>query len=477
LVVCVVTVTEPAAPGVETNGQRQQSLATAAARNLATTKKSVPQMQGVSSRWLLKLLPWVQVSGGTYRVNRRLSYSVGDGRVTFVNNGNGIEVIPAELGELPILRGFSDDEVLSALAAGFEQREFSAGDTIVEFGHESNEAFLIAHGKVEKVGPGRYGDETVLGTLANGDHFGDETLLDPQSMWEYTVKAKTACTVLMLPQPAFDAVLDRSETLRTQVAAFQAGQLAPQNPHGEAAIELASGHEGEVPLPGTFVDYELSPREYELSVAQTVLRVHTRVADLYNEPMDQVEQQLRLTIEALRERQEHEMVNNRSFGLLHNAELSQRIQTRNGPPTPDDLDELLATVWKNPTFFLAHPRTIAAFGRECSRRGIYPDAVDVGGHRLPAWRGVPIYPCNKIGVSRDRTSSVILMRAGEDQQGVVGLHQTGIPDEYQPGLSVRFMGINEKAIISYLVSAYYSVAVLVPDALGILENIEIGRHS
>jgi hypothetical protein len=52
---------------------------------------------------------------------------------------------------------------------------------------------------------------------------------------------------------------------------------------------------------------------------------------------------------------------------------------------------------------------------------------------------------------------------------------TGIPDEYQPGLSVRFMGINEKAIISYLVSAYYSAAVLVPDALGILEDVEIGR--
>ena len=51
----------------------------------------------------------------------------------------------------------------------------------------------------------------------------------------------------------------------------------------------------------------------------------------------------------------------------------------------------------------------------------------------------------------------------------------GIPDEYEPSLSVRFMGISEKAIISYLVSAYYSVAPLVPDALGILENVEIGH--
>src|SRR4051812_36486327 len=57
--------------------EQPQSLGTAAARNLATTTKSVPQMQNISSRWLLKILPWVQVSAGTYRVNRRLSYSVG----------------------------------------------------------------------------------------------------------------------------------------------------------------------------------------------------------------------------------------------------------------------------------------------------------------------------------------------------------------------------------------------------------------
>ncbi len=37
------------------------------------------------------------------------------------------------------------------------------------------------------------------------------------------------------------------------------------------------------------------------------------------------------------------------------------------------------------------------------------------------------------------------------------------------------MGIDEKAVMSYLVSAYFSAAVLVPDALGILENVEIGR--
>src|SRR5947199_9549550 len=88
---------------------RRLSLSTTAARNLATTTKTVPQMQGITSRWLLRILPWVQASGGTYRVNRRLSYTVGDGRVTFTGTGDDIRVIPRELGELSLLRGFEDE--------------------------------------------------------------------------------------------------------------------------------------------------------------------------------------------------------------------------------------------------------------------------------------------------------------------------------------------------------------------------------
>lgn len=188
-----MTVTDPEAPEATADGERQQqSPATAAARNLATNKKSVPQMQGVSSRWLLKMLPWVQVSGGAYRVDRRLSDAVGDGRVTFVGTGDEIRVIP-ELCELPL----GCDEVLDAVAGRFEQRELQPGEVIVEFGHESNEAFLVAHGKVNEVGPGRYGDETVLGTPADGDHFGAETLVDDRSTWEYTVRAVTPTTVIM----------------------------------------------------------------------------------------------------------------------------------------------------------------------------------------------------------------------------------------------------------------------------------------
>ncbi|WP_255637380.1 family 2B encapsulin nanocompartment shell protein [Hyalangium versicolor] len=452
------------------------SLGTAAARQLATTTKTVPQMQGISSRWLLKLLPWVQVSGGIYRVNRRLTYSVGDGRVTFTNTGAKVQVIPQELCELPLLRGYDDVEVLTALANRFEQKELKAGEIITEKGKEADSICLIAHGKVNKIGAGKYGDQTVLEVLADGDHYSYEALLESQDYWQFTVKTVTPATVLILKQDAFEAVVAQSPSLQKHLANFRALSKKKQDSTGQAAIELAAGHSGEPVLPGTYVDYETSPREYELSVAQTVLQIHSRVADLFNEPMNQTEQQLRLTVEALKERKEHELINNRDFGLLHNADLKQRIHTRSGPPTPDDMDELLATVWKDPTFFLAHPRTIAAFGQECSRRGIYPTSVDVGGNMVPAWRGIPIFPCNKIPISDTRTSSILLMRAGEKNQGVVGLHHAGIPDEIEPSLSVRFMGINEKAIINYLVTTYFSAAVLIPDALGVLESVEIGRY-
>ncbi len=461
----------------ETPQVAQSSLTTAAARNLATTTKSAPQMQEITSRWLLKVLPWVQAAGGAYRVNRRLTYTVGDGRVEFIKTGSEVRVIPQELGELALLRGFEDDEVLTALADRCEQRDFAPGEVLAERGEAADRIYLIAHGKINQIGTGKYGDETVVGVLGDGDRFGEQSVLDQDAVWEFTAKTVTAGTVLSLPRRDFEQIRDNSPALQEHLTAFLALPLQRQNERGEAEIAMSAGHHGEYQLPGAFVDYELKPREYELSVAQTILKVHTRVADLYNQPMNQIEHQLRLTIEALRERQEHELVNNPEFGLLNNADFAQRIQTHSGPPTPDDLDELLSRR-RDPDYLLAHPRAIAAIGRELNARGIYPHHVDLGGQQVPAWRGVPILPCNKIPISKENTSSILVIRTGEDNQGVIGLHQTGLPDEYQPGLSVRFMGIDEKAIISYLVSAYYSAAILVPDAVGVLENVEIahGRH-
>lgn len=228
-------------------------------------------------------------------------------------------------------------------------------------------------------------------------------------------------------------------------------------------------------LPATYVDYEEWGREYVLNAVNTVLDVHVRVADLYSSPHDQTREQLRLTIETVKERQESELVNNQEYGLLNNVAKSMKIKTRTGAPTPDDLDDLISLVWKEPGFFLTHPKAIAAFGRECTRRGVPPPTVSMFGSQFLTWRGLPLVPCDKLAINGGKTN-ILLLRTGESRQGVVGLYQPGLQGEQGMGLSVRFMGINHKAIASYLVSLYCSLAVLTEDALGVLENVDVSKY-
>lgn len=242
-----------------------------------------------------------------------------------------------------------------------------------------------------------------------------------------------------------------------------------------SAIEVDCSAKDERDIPQTYVDYEEWGREYVLNAVNTAVDVHTRVSDLYSSPHNQIKEQLRLTIETVKERQESELINNKEYGLLNNIVDSQKVKSRTGSPTPDDFDELLTKVWKEPAFFLAHPQAIAAFGRECTRRGVPPPTVSLFGSQFITWRGVPIIPSDKLRVTKGKTN-ILLIRTGESRQGVVGLYQPNLPGQQTMGLSVRFMGINHKAIASYLVSLYCSLAVLTDDAIAVLENVDVGNY-
>src|SRR6201992_3793066 len=102
----------------------------------------------------------------------------------------------------------------------------------------------------------------------------------------------------------------------------------------QVAIHADEGTGTEDPLPQTYVDYETSPREYTLRAISTLLDVHTRVSDLYSSPHDQIAQQLRLTIETIKERQESELVNSPEYGLLAQATPEQPTQPLGGGSPP-----------------------------------------------------------------------------------------------------------------------------------------------
>ena len=63
-------------------------------------------------------------------------------------------------------------------------------------------------------------------------------------------------------------------------------------------------------IPEGYVEYETEPREYQLNSISTIINVNTAVEDVYSSPYDQVQEQLSLAIESLRERQESQLINN-----------------------------------------------------------------------------------------------------------------------------------------------------------------------
>ncbi len=307
-----------------------------------------------------------------------------------------------------------------------------------------------------------------------------ESKSSPHSLGE---KAAFQLANVTKTAPQYKAITPRWLVRLLDWKPLEAGTLRVNRVVEDETVTVVCDQKDEHTIPESFVNYEEKPREYTLNSISAVVDVQTKVSDLFSNPFDQIKEQLRLSIETVKERQESELINNPGYGLLRNVPKNQRLKTRKGPPTPDDMDELISKVWKEPSFFLAHPRAIAAFGRECTRRGVPPATVVLFGSPFLTWRGIPIVPCDKLWVDGHTNpteaggkTDILLLRVGEKKQGVVGLFQPGLPGEQTPGLSVRFMGINRKAIGSYLVSLYCSAAVLTDDAIASLENVEVGNY-
>lgn len=284
-------------------------------------------------------------------------------------------------------------------------------------------------------------------------------------------------------KPQFGAITPRWTTKFLRFKGLESGIYRVNRVvEGETPLDvLCSTEKKSEEIPQGFVDYESKPREYILNSISTIVNVDTRIADVYSSPYDQTKEQLALAIESLRERQESQLINNDDYGLLKNAADSQRISTINGAPTPDDLDELISKVWKEPDFFLAHPRAIAAFERECTKRGVPPVTANINGGTFILWRGIPLVPTDKLFVdglknpkSKSGKTNILLVRTGEEKRGVVGLYQEGL--DGGRGLSVRYRGVDDLGKASYLLNLYCSAAVLADDALAVLEDIEVGEY-
>jgi len=285
--------------------------------------------------------------------------------------------------------------------------------------------------------------------------------------------------------PQFGALTPRWLTRFLEFKGLEAGIYRVNKVvEGETPLDiLCSSEKKSTKIPAGFIEYQQKPREYILNSISTTINIDTSVTDVFSSPYDQTREQLNLAVESLRERQESQIINNDDYGLLKNVADSQRVTPIKGAPMPDDLDELISKVWKEPSFFLAHPRAIAAFTRECTRRGVPPNTINLYGGNFILWRGIPIVPTDELlvdGVKKPKgkggKTNILLIRTGESKRGVIGLHQSGMQNEQSKGLSVRFKGVDDEGIASYLLSLYCSAAILADDAIAVLEDVEVGDY-
>jgi hypothetical protein len=241
-------------------------------------------------------------------------------------------------------------------------------------------------------------------------------------------------------------------------------------------------------LAPSYALYDQNPKTVLLEPIQAVVKVHTLVPTLFSNNFDQLQQQIDITADYIYEMEENLLFNHPTYGLLHNVHVPYKI-TVEEPPTPDLLDDMLSRVWVEPDLFAMHPVALEEFRYRANGLGISLEVVERCGSRFTAWRGVPIFPSNKLQllanskgqgagpeyqlvdrVKGESTTQVVLMRTGEEKQGVVGLYAANNPGSKRyPQISVDFMSISDDAVASYLMTMHVAAAVLTPHALSVAQ--------
>lgn len=269
------------------------------------------------------------------------------------------------------------------------------------------------------------------------------------------------------------------KAVSTTILDLPLGNLHPHHSHIE-------GSELDV----STAKYQQKPLELHLQPIQAVVKIHTRLPDLYSNKHDQLFWQLYLGAQSIYESKENLIYNHPEIGLLKQCKPKLKISL-GGPPMPDLLDEMLSRIWKRPDAFFMHMEALQAFQSECNKLGIALETTQIFDTTFTCWRGLPIFPTNKLYLLENKAESnsskkatisdrlrgesktnVMLMRFGEQKQGCVSLFPQGKEGSKMfPLIDVQFMGIDSNSVASYLLTTYFSIGVLTPGALCVAEVI------
>jgi subfamily B ATP-binding cassette protein HlyB/CyaB len=117
-------------------------------------------------------------------------------------NGTGISY----LHHISLFDVFSTEEK-QQLAEQLQRKTFAMGQTIVDRDSQGDFFYIIVGGNARKIGVNTEGKDTNLGLLQPGEHFGEHSLLDDETVHPFTIRASTSLETLRLSRSRFKAMV------------------------------------------------------------------------------------------------------------------------------------------------------------------------------------------------------------------------------------------------------------------------------
>ena len=222
---------------------------------------------------------------------------------------------------------------------------------------------------------------------------------------------------------------------------------------------MIDGHEYEF-ITQDNIEFHNQPTEIEIVPIETLIKIPSKVYDVMNYPHNQLNNQIRLTIENIYEQQEKYFINNSQTGLIPYCTKNGRLREYSTRITPDILDDLLALVWNKPTFYLMHPNSLAEFCKACNNKGLNTGTVELFGYPFVTWRGLPIATSDKIPHETKSNTYVFLIRTGVQDCGVIQLYNMTPTKSGHPGVFVETSMTDNLGSVNTRVTLYTNIAIL-----------------
>jgi hypothetical protein len=227
------------------------------------------------------------------------------------------------------------------------------------------------------------------------------------------------------------------------------------------------------------INFTEKPDVLELYAIETIIKIPSKVDDIFNLPHNQKEIQIHLTLEKIFERKElllfyfghtddnYDKNDGRKdqYGLLNYCVNHNKVLYAKGAFSLDYLDHMLSNVWIKPTFFVLHPDMLYHINTLCTQKGIHPETTELMGHKFATWRGIPLLPTDKLKRPNKNIYDIFLIRSGESDNGVVQLINNNISYEQTASLVVKENSTDDYGMTNLRISYYFNVAVLSSDAI------------